>query len=62
MAKNSRKKVFFYLRNGHTIGPTDRPSYRDAFLTDASKKELRQAEIGIWKENQHGNTIEFQWA
>ena len=26
------------------------------------KKELRQAEIGIWKENPHGNTIEFQWA
>ena len=23
-----------------TDGPTDRPSYRDAFLTDASKKSL----------------------
>ena len=26
------------------------------------KKELRPAEIGIWKENPHGNTIELQWA
>ena len=26
------------------------------------KKDLWQAEIGIWKENPHGNTIEFQWA
>ena len=26
------------------------------------KKELRHVEIGIWKENLHGNTIEFQWA
>ena len=26
------------------------------------KKELRQAEIGIWKENPQGNPIEFQWA
>ena len=25
------------------------------------KKELRQAEIGIWGENPHGNTKEFQW-
>ena len=26
------------------------------------EKELRQVEIGIWKENPHGNTIELQWA
>ena len=26
------------------------------------KKGLRPAEIGIWKENPHGNTIEFQLA
>ena len=25
------------------------------------EKELRQVEIGIWKENLHGNTKEFQW-
>ena len=33
MAKNSRETWFLHRRNGRT----DRPSYRDAFLTDASK-------------------------
>ena len=26
------------------------------------KKELRQVEINIWKENPRGDTIQFQWA
>ena len=30
--------------NGRTNGPTDKPSYRDAFLMDASKK----ANLSIW--------------
>ena len=57
MAKNSRETRFLYRRNGPTDqqtngwtarltdgwtdGRTDRPSYRDAFPTDASKKKPR---------------------
>ena len=38
MTKNSRETQIYHRCNGHSDGWTDRPSYRDAFLTDASKK------------------------
>ena len=42
MAKNSQKTQFLNRRNGRMDGRTDRPSYRDAFLTDASKNGRRR--------------------
>ena len=37
-----QKQRFLHRRNGRTDGRTDRPSYRDAFLTDASKNKMRR--------------------
>ena len=39
VAEKSRETRFLHRRNGRTDQRTDKPSYRDAFLTDASKKK-----------------------